>query len=225
MAKVLLVEDDPEYGVVVRDWLVHDKHTVELVTTGTAAIEFIELVPFELIILDWKLPDTSGADICAHYRRSGGKTPVLMLTGKSDIDDKLFGLDCGADDYLTKPVDLRELSARIRALLRRAPSYVDSVLTIGDVEVNQTTREVRKEGRLVHLLPKEYAVLEFMLRNRNRVFTADELIDRVWDCDSDVTSHSVRSCISRLRQKIDSTGKDSIIRTIYNGGYILGSDA
>ena len=219
MAKILLVEDDPEVCEVVTDWLVDEHYTVDVVNNGVEAIERLRFDKYDVLIFDWQLPDLTGIEICKKFRSKGGNTPVLMLTGKSEITDKETGLDAGADDYLTKPFHPRELSARVRALLRRSGDLKQNVLTCGDLELDPQGFKVTKGGKEVALLPKEFALLEFFLRHPNQVFSPEALLDRVWSAESEASPDTIRVHITKLRGKIDNEGQPSMIKTIHRQGY------
>lgn len=219
MAKILLVEDDPEVCEVVTDWLVDEHYTVDVVNNGAEAIERLRFDKYDVLIFDWQLPDLTGIEICKKFRSKGGNTPVLMLTGKSEITDKETGLDAGADDYLTKPFHPRELSARVRALLRRSGDLKQNVLSCGDLELDPQGFKVTKGGKEVALLPKEFALLEFFLRHPNQVFSPEALLDRVWSAESEASPDTIRVHITKLRGKIDTEGQPSNIKTIHRQGY------
>lgn len=219
MAKILVVDDDASTRDVVDDWLNHELHVVDAVADGKTALEFLTSYSYDIIVLDWGLPDVDGVSVLKKFRSLGGTTPVLMLTGKGEIEEKEQGLDSGADDYLTKPFDVKELSARIRALLRRAPLTKDNVLSMRDLTLNCTTRDVQRHGKPLKLFPKEFAVLEFLMRNPNQVFSSDALLERVWTADSEAGPETVRTCIRRLRKEIDVEGEDSLIETLHGVGY------
>ena len=221
MAKILLVEDDLEMCEVVSDWLTDEHYTVDVVNTGTDAVERLRFDKYDVLIFDWQLPDLTGIEVCKRFRSKGGKTPVLMLTGKSEIVDKETGLDAGADDYLTKPFHPRELSARVRALLRRSGEVKQNVLNCGDIELDPQGFKVTKAGQEVALLPKEFALLEFFLRHPNQVFSPEALLDRVWSAESEASPDTIRVHITKLRGKIDKEGQQSIIKTIHRQGYKL----
>jgi DNA-binding response OmpR family regulator len=221
MAKLLLVEDDLELCGMVEDWLTHEHYQVEVTNNGAEAQERLAVFEYDLVLLDVDLPGLSGIDVCKGFRAQGGKTPILMLTGKKTIDDKEAGLDSGADDYLTKPFHMKELSARVRAILRRSSGQTSNVLKAGSLELDPTSFRVTLNGQDVHLQRKEFALLEFLMRNPNRVFSADALLERVWASESDATGEAIRTCLKRLRQKIDEPEKESIIRTVHGVGYKL----
>jgi DNA-binding response OmpR family regulator len=224
LAKILLVEDDADLAETTQQWLVSEKNVVEVVYTGTDARERLRFYKYELIILDWELPGKSGLELLRDFRESGGKTPILFLTGRADIVDKETGLDSGADDYLTKPFSPRELAARIRALLRRSSESSDTVLQARDIRLDAKNCTVLKNGEPVHLTPRELALLEFFMRHAGTVFSAEALLDRVWHSESDASPDTVRAYITKLRSKIDKEGCESIIRTVYKLGYALEKD-
>jgi Response regulators consisting of a CheY-like receiver domain and a winged-helix DNA-binding domain len=221
MAKILIVEDDLAVCGVIESWLTFERHVVECAQTGEHALQLLAEFPYDAIILDWGLPDTSGIEVLREFRSKGGRTPVLLLTGKGSVREKEEGLDGGADDYLTKPFDVKELSARVRALLRRPSTYTTDVLTVGDLSLDQKTCEVTKGGEKLKLYPKDYALLEFFMRNPNVVFSSDALIDRVWKSDQGVASDTVRSTIKRLRKAIDTEGQPSPIENVHGVGYLF----
>lgn len=221
MAKVLIVEDDKQLSALVVDWLTGEKYTTEAVFKGTDGLERLKFYKYDVVILDWDLPGLSGVEVCRQFRDEGGTTPILMLTGKKEITEKAEGLDSGADDYLTKPFDVIELSARLRALLRRTNNVTKTVLTAGNLTLDPTSRKVTVCGNEVDLQPKEYSLLEFLLRHPNQPFNAEAIMDRVWTASSDAAPDTVRLHVMRLRNKIDEEGKESIIRTIHRVGYML----
>jgi DNA-binding response OmpR family regulator len=223
MAKILLVEDDRDLANLVVNILNVERHTVEAVTDGPEALGRLKMFKYELVILDWMLPGLSGMDICTEFRARGGNTPILMLTTKSLPEEKERALDGGADDYLTKPFHHKELTARIRALLRRPQTVSAKVLQIGDVVLDPKTMKVFKKNEEIHLLPKEFSLLELFLRYPNQVFSGDALLDRVWASESSASVDTVRTYIKTLRKKIDAKGGTSLIRTVHGVGYCLDS--
>ncbi len=224
MAKILLVEDYIPMCEAIEDWLSHETHTVETVNTGTEALDRMRVYKYDLIILDWMIPGMSGLDVCKEYRSRGGTTPILMMTGKGSVDDKETGLDTGADDYLVKPVDFKELSARVRALLRRASAQSSNVLSAGPLEIDLRTHRVLRDGHEIHLTPTELSLLEFFMRNPNQPFTAEALLERVWRSDAMTSLDTVRSYIRMLRKKIDDGRERSLISTVHGAGYRLDVD-
>ncbi len=221
MAKILVVEDSQDILDSIKEILEAEHHQVEAIKDGADALFMLKSYPYDLIVMDWQLPNKDGVDIVREYRREGGKTPILMLTGKAAIDDKEEGFDAGADDYLTKPFNGKELLARIRALLRRPPLTVSNILKGAGIELDPSCMLVVIDGKSIELLPKEFQVLEFLMRNPNRVFEQDAILNRVWPSDSEATSEALRSTIKRLRKKIDPNGE--IVRTVHGIGYVFRS--
>ena len=222
MAKILLIEDEPDISDLVTQWLKNEHHVVEAVHSGEDALDLLRIYTFDLLILDWMLPGLSGIEVCKSFRDKGGSTPILMLTAKRHVDEKEVGLDAGADDYLTKPFELKELSARIRALLRRPVNFRGTVLKVGPINMDTTTYKVTHDsGDEIQLLPKEFALLEFFMRHPNQVFSAEALLDRVWASESEASPETIRTYIKRLRKKIDEKGKPSMVSTVHGVGYKL----
>lgn len=221
MARILLVEDDPSMAERIEKWLSFEKHSVQIVEFGGDALQLLKGSPFDVVILDWELPDVSGIDVCKQYRARGGSAPVLLLTGKSSVDDKESGLDSGADDYLTKPFHPKELSARVRALLRRPAQVAGDVLRVGDLILDTSTFSVTRGGEAVELLPLEFALLEYFMRHPQMVLSLDNLLDRVWPPDSDSSIEAVRTYIKTLRKKLDRKGQPSYLENVHGVGYRL----
>ncbi len=219
MAKILIVEDELDLAYPVRDWLSKDQHIVELSENGLDALDKLRVYKFDLIVLDWMIPGLNGMEVCQRFRQAGGTTPILMLTAKSQIEDKEMGLDAGADDYLTKPFHLKELSARVRALLRRNIQSSDSVLKSGELKLDTLARKVTLAGKEIHLVPREYSLLEFFMRHPNQVFSAEALLERIWASDTMACSDTIRTYIKLLRKKLGGDGSDTVIRTIHGVGY------
>lgn len=221
MAKILIVEDDLTLAEYVKKWLESENHVVDHLNDGQEAISHLKVYDYDVVVLDVGLPGVSGIEVIRAYRQAGGKTPVIFLTGKDSIDDKMTGLDSGGDDYLTKPFNVKELSARVRALLRRTPEVNRDSLAYHDITMDTSTRTVKRGTRDVKLSAKEFALLEFLMRHPEQVFSAQALIDRVWTSYSDVSPESVRTYVTRLRSKIDDKDKPSIIQSLYGAGYKL----
>jgi DNA-binding response OmpR family regulator len=219
MANVLLVEDNQELARNVREWLEFNKYRVEWAADGADALQLLDASVFDLIILDWEIPTVQGVDVCRKFRTRGGSTPVLMLTGKDKVDEKVQALDAGADDYLTKPFHMNELAARLRALLRRGPVAADHKLKKGNIELDRDRHEVRCSGELIKLYPREYELLEFFMNNPNTVFSANDLLQSVWTLDADASETAVRTCIKTLRRKVTPEGAESPIETVHGVGY------
>jgi DNA-binding response OmpR family regulator len=219
MAKILLIEDDPSLTKMMNDWLALEHHSLESVGDGKEGFDRLQIYNYDLVIIDWQLPGMEGPDVVKSFRAAGGTLPILMLTGKSAVSDKEIGFDSGADDYLTKPFHMKELSARIRALLRRPSAMVSNILTIGRLSMDPVKHVLQRDGVEIKLLPKEFALLEFFMRHPNQVFNADALLNRVWSSESDATIDALTSCIKRLRKKVDLEGEGSCVKTVHGVGY------
>lgn len=220
MAKILLVEDDTLVGKMVRDWLSGQQHVVELVTVGDEAAARLKLYSYDLIVLDWDLPVQSGLDVCKQFRASGGTSPVLMLTANDTIDHKEEGLYSGADDYLTKPFALKELSARIAALLRRPAVFRASNMQVGKITLDSIQHKAFVDGIEIPLLPKEYALLELLLKHPNELFSTQAILEKIWSSESDTTASVIKAHVSRLRKKLEHVD-DPTITTVHGLGYRL----
>jgi two-component system phosphate regulon response regulator PhoB len=224
MGKILVVEDEADLAKLVRNWLERDKHLVEVIDNGLEALTHLQIDKFDVIILDLMLPEMSGMEVCRRYRQGKGKTPILMLTAKNSVEDKEAGLDAGADDYLTKPFNMKELAARVRALIRRASDHPNNMYTLRDIEIDASEYRVTKAGAEIHLLPKEFRLLEFLVRHPHQVFSAEDLLASVWESDTSALLDTVRGHIKRLRKKLDTPGETSIISTVYGIGYRIELD-
>lgn len=223
MPRILLVDDDRDLAHLVQEWLTSQSYTLDLAYDGTSGYEFVKSGQFDVIILDWDLPYLSGVEICKLYRAGGGKTPILILTGKRHIADKETDLDAGADDYLTKPFSMRELAARLRALQRRQPDLKETALKRGDIELILSEHRVLKRGVEVHLLPKDFEIFAVLMQHPTEVFSADALLVKVWGLAAEATTDAVRTSIKRIRQQLDDegAGDNSVIQNIRGVGYRL----
>jgi two-component system OmpR family response regulator len=219
MPKILIIEDDVDLAQKVRDWLEFEHNTVDVAHNGKDGMQMIESYQFELLILDWELPDMTGLDICRNFRARGGAAPILFLTGKGSVENKELGLDAGADDYLTKPFHVKELSARIRALMRRQAPPRPATLKLGNIEVDPNGHKVSMDGVPLQLLPREFALLEYLMRSPGQIFSSKTLLNAVWPSDSETTEDSVRTYIKTLRKKITPPGGTCPIQTIHGVGY------
>lgn len=221
MPKILVVDDNVDLADNIRQWLLMEQHSVDVCNDGLAGLEYLRAYQYDIIILDWTMPKMTGIEVLKQFRSLKGGTPVLMLTGRRSVDDKEEGLDAGADDYLTKPFEMRELSARIRALLRRPQAQPSNSLTVADVVLDREMRRVSKNGLELKLMPKDFAILELLMSYPNKVFSAETLIERIWSSESDASPEVVRKHINRIRTQIDTEGKASLIRTVHGVGYSL----
>lgn len=217
--RVLIVEDDPYTARLLRLQLEHRNVRTRCEHNGPSALKAAAEFDPEVIILDIMLPGMDGVGVLKELRRRGNRVPVVMLTARSTPLDKVHSLDLGADDYVTKPFNMEELEARIRALLRRVEG--DEVLRVGDLEVNTVTREVRRGQRKVDLTVREYELLEFMARNPRRALPRDLLLSRVWDQESGAETNVVDVYITYLRKKVDVPGEPRLIQTVRGVGYAL----
>jgi DNA-binding response OmpR family regulator len=219
MPRILLVEDDQDLAGNVVKWLSLERYSVEVAASGVEALELLKEIKYDFIILDWHLPEMSGIEVCKLFRSMGGTTPIVMLTGRSGIGDLETGLDSGADDFITKPFQPRELSARLRALSRRPAEMLDDQLKVGDLILHVHKYRVTKSGAEIELLPLEFSLLQFFMKHPGRVFGTEALLERVWPVNSEASPEAVRTVIKTLRRKIDAPGEQSIIRTIHGVGY------
>ncbi len=219
VAKILIVEDDVAISESLKAWLETELHRVDTVADGITAQEYLRTYEYDLVILDWQLPGREGIEVCREYRASGGDCYIIMLTGQSSPEHKESGLDTGADDYVTKPFDARELSARIRAMLRRPSVSNNNVVKVASISLDMKSHQASIEGQPLKLMPLEFSLLEFMVRHPKEVFSCDALLKRVWSADSDVGLESVYSCINRLRRKLKSSGNAHLIETVHGVGY------
>ncbi|HEY9787308.1 MAG TPA: response regulator transcription factor [Candidatus Obscuribacterales bacterium] len=220
MAKVLIVEDDTELADTISRYLQLENHTVEMVARGGDASHYLSVSEYDVIVLDLGLPDKDGIDVLREYRNKGGNGRVLILTGRGKIEQKERGLDSGADDYLTKPFHVKELCARVRALLRRGGDVSSNILKVAGLEMNTSTFSLTKSGTEVPLTRREFALLEFLMRHPEQVFSAEAILTRVWQSDSEASPDTIKVYINRLRSKL---GEDSqaCIKTVYGVGYKL----
>ncbi len=221
MPKILIVEDDKQVGSVLVDMLGCEHYLTDLAATLSDARHFLKVSSYDMILLDWELPDGSGVELCRDLRRNGDSIPILMLTGRSSTIDKATGLDIGADDYLTKPFELAELLARIRSLLRRIWRDKEERLKFGPLEMDVQTRQVFRNGQEVKLLRKEFDLLELFMRNSNLFFSTEMLLQRLWGADTDAGADAVFQCIRRLRRKLDEGEGPSIVHLEHGQGYCL----
>jgi DNA-binding response OmpR family regulator len=188
-------------------------------------IAWLAASDFDLILLDWNLPDGNGIEVLRNYRKKNGLAPILMLTAMSAIENKEVGFEAGADDYLTKPFNARELAARVEALLRRPRDIIEETLTIRHITLHCGSHKVFKHGEEVRLLPKEFALLEFLMRYSGQIFSSEQILERVWRSDSESLQETVRTTVNRLRNKIDVPGEPSIIENLRGIGYRINKPA
>lgn len=219
MSKLLLVEDDELLSNEMKSWLETEKHLVDVSGSGSVALDYLRISSYDLIILDWNLPDMTGIELMQKFRSKGKSTAVLMLTGMSSIENKVQGFESGADDYLTKPFHQKELLARIKALLRRPTSDIENIICSGNLKVNMNNYEVTRDDKNIRLSPREFNLLNVFLRHPNQILSSEFILSRVWPTDSEATADVVRKYVQKLRDKIDTKGGASRIRTVHGTGY------
>lgn len=219
--RLLLVEDDPRIARFVSRGLEEQSYAVDLVANGNDALYQVEINDYDLVILDVMIPGKDGFATCRSIRALGKRMPILMLTARDAVDDRITGLDSGADDYLTKPFEFGELLARLRALLRRPRELRPGRMIVGDLELDTASRTAKRGNRSIALTAKEYALLEFLARNANRVVGRSEIAEHVWDESFDPFSNLIEVYVNRLRRKLGDHDGKPILQTRRGSGYIL----
>ncbi len=224
--RILVVEDEHKIANSIKRGLEQESYATDIAYTGNDGFDLASTEPYDLIILDRLLPEMNGVEIAKKLRKQKIHTPILMLTAKGQINDKVEGLNAGADDYLTKPFAFEELLARVRALARRPAGSIGTSLSIEDLVLDTTTYEVKRGGKSIRLSSKEYALLQFLMRHANQTLTKDQIIGNVWDYEADVLPNTVEVYIGYLRNKIDKPfpGKPALIQTVRGFGYKVGSN-
>jgi DNA-binding response OmpR family regulator len=221
--RVLLVEDDPTLGDSVSAYLRRSGYAVDLATSGEQALGSLARAPYDAIVLDLGLPGVDGLHVCRRLRAAGRQTRVLMATARDAVEDRVLGLDSGADDYLVKPYALPELVARLRALLRRPADAVDVELRVADLALDTRARRARRGAREIELTTKEFAVLETLMRHPGAVLTRERISEHAWDANYDPASNVIDVYVARLRRKIDGPGEPPLLETVRGAGYRLRS--
>lgn len=221
MAKILVVEDDAALRDEIVSWLERDHYLVEQAASGRNAEALLASYGYDLVILDWELPEKSGIDILRQLRAKGATTPVLMLTGKSALTDRELGLDTGADDYLVKPFHFKEMMARVRAAIRRGAGLPSNLLRVGQISLDPQSKRCLIDQREIHLQPKEFALLEFFMRHPNETFDGTALLTRVWSAESEATTNTIKTYMYTLRKKLTANGVGGLIETVHGSGYRL----
>ncbi len=219
--RILIVEDEMKLGYAMKRALELQKYAVDFVTTGTQGLDLAVGEKFDLIILDIMLPEIDGLEVCKLIRVEGVHTPIILLTAKGQVSDKVTGLDVGADDYIVKPFSFEELFARIRALVRRPLQVNNTVLMVKDLTLNPTTFAVKRGEHVINLSIKEYSLLEYLLRNKNAVLTREQIVAHVWNYDADVLPSTVEVHMKHLRDKIDTPFETQLIKTVRGRGYTI----
>jgi len=223
--RILLVEDDVSVSSFVRRGLVQEGFSVDVSPDGRDAFHRALEEPYDVIVLDILIPFMDGMEVLAQIRKHGSRVPVLILSAKDCVEDRVRGLDCGADDYLVKPFSFAELTARIRALLRRGTDQGQAVVQVEDLEIDLAAHKVTRNGTRIVLTPKEFSLLEYLVRNRGNVLTRTMIAEHVWDQHFDSFSNVIDVYIRYLRAKVDDMSAKKLIHTIRGVGYVLATEA
>jgi two-component system, OmpR family, manganese sensing response regulator len=224
VAKILLVDDDVQLVSQLEQFLKNANHAVDFCGDGQDAMQLIALSTYDLLILDWSLPGMSGPEICTQYRSRGGQAAVLFLTGRDDIESLEKALQLGADDYVSKPFDIRELNARVNALLRRRTAQFVAQVSVGGVTLDQERKLITSDDTSfpsVRLRSKECILLDLLMRHPGKIFSAQELLEKGWATDADASTDSVRTWMGLLRQKLAEIGKQDLVKTVWGSGYTI----
>ena len=219
--RILVVDDEPEVSDFLARVLREASWAPDIVATGEAALLALGSTEYDLVVLDIGLPGIDGLEVCRRLRARGDRTPVLALTARQAVNDRVRGLDAGADDYLAKPFAVNELLARLRALSRRPASSLEPVLRLADLELDPAARSVSRGGAPLVLTAREYALLEYLLRNARRVVTRAQILEHVWDDNFDPVANAVDVLVGRVRRKIDREGSLPLLHTVRGAGYVL----
>jgi DNA-binding response OmpR family regulator len=222
--RILLIEDEPKVSALVKRGLIAERYAVDITADGREGLEYTEAYPYDLILLDLMLPSLSGVEVLQRIRRNNQYVPILVLTARDSIDDKVKLFEIGADDYLTKPFAFAELLVRVKALLRRGPVNRSSTLRIGDLELDRLTQQVKRLGKRIELTAKEYSLLEYLMQNPDRVLSRNMIIEHVWDQSFDGITNIVDVYVRHLRSKIDEGTDHKMIRTVRGTGYMIRSE-
>jgi two-component system copper resistance phosphate regulon response regulator CusR len=223
--RILMVEDEPKVSDFVKRGLIAERYAVDISADGREGLELAEAYPYDLIILDLMLPRLDGAELLQRIRRRNACVPVLVLTARDTVADKVRLFDSGADDYLTKPFAFAELLVRTKALLRRGPVNRSSTLTLGDVELDRLTQQVKRAGKRIELTAKEYSLLEYLMQNPGRVLSRNMIIEHVWDQSFDGVTNIVDVYVRHLRSKVDDPHDNKLIRTVRGSGYMIRAES
>jgi len=217
--RILIVEDEKDLAENIKKGLTEEGFAVDIAPDGEEGKYMIESEPYDLVILDLMLPKLDGMSLCNEIRGDGIKVPILMLTAKSEVGNKIEGLNSGADDYLTKPFDFTELKARLHALLRRGSTNELPILEINDLKLNPSKHEAFRNETKLELTPKEFSILELLLKNKEKVVTRTQILEHVWDYNFESMSNLVDVLIGTLRKKVDTKGQKKLIHTVYGIGF------
>ena len=219
--RLLIVEDEVHLQKIIKKRLIKEGYSVDACGNGKEALDYLAVLPYDAVILDVMLPGMSGMDVLKKMRREGSAVPVMFLTAKDEIEDRVEGLNCGADDYLVKPFAFEELLARIRVMLRRSTDTPTDELALADLRVDVGKHTVSRAGSRVELSAKEFAVLEYLMRNQGRVLSREQIEQHVWDCGYEGGSNMVDVYIRYLRKKLDEGYEKKLIHTVRGAGYVV----
>ena len=220
--RVLLAEDDKRLGKLIQYMLEQNDIQVEWVTNGSDIYEYAKYTDYDILILDWMMPGETGVDACSRLRKDGYEKAILMLTARDSVEDRVTGLDAGADDYLVKPFEFAELLARLRALGRRSTQKIQQdVIEVGEFSLNRTSKVLKKKDQVIQLSPREVQIFDLLAQNIGIVVPRDIILDRIWGLESDVSSNNIDSYMKILRKKLDLGDGETAIRTVRGVGYKL----
>ena len=222
--RILVVEDEPAAAAVLAKGLREHSYAVDIAADGAAALEQVGAADYDVVILDVLLPRINGLELCRRLREFGATVPILMLTARGGLEQRVEGLDAGADDYLSKPYHFPELLARVRALLRRGPALANAELSVADLSVDTRSQSAKRHGRAVQLTTKEFALLEYLMRRQGHVVSRNDIAEHVWDDGFDSESNLIEVYIQRLRRKIDDGHELKLIQTRRGAGYTLAAE-
>ncbi|HNW44331.1 MAG TPA: response regulator transcription factor [Elusimicrobiales bacterium] len=222
--RVLIAEDEKKIAEFIKRGLREEGYAADIAPTGHDALTLAEENPYDLLLLDVMLPGLDGVEVCSRLRAAGFTAPIMMLTAKDRVEDKVKGLDSGANDYLTKPFAFEELLARVRALLRAKPSEASNILRAGDIELNLPAHKALRSGKELDLSAKEFSLLEYLVRNKDRIVTRTMIAEHVWDINFDTGTNVIDVYINYLRRKLEKNPAKKIIRTVRGKGYLLKSE-
>lgn len=220
--RVLLAEDDQRLGKLIKYMLEQNHIQVEWVTDGNDIYDYAQYTEYDILVLDWMMPGESGVDACRRLRKDGYERAILMLTARDSVEDRVTGLDAGADDYLVKPFEFVELLARLRALGRRSTQKIQQdVVEVGGFTLNRTAKVLKKDGQVIQLSPREFQIFDLLAQNLGIVVPRDIILDRIWGLESDVSSNNIDSYMKILRKKLDTGDGSTVIKTVRGVGYKL----
>jgi len=222
--RILVVEDEAKIANLLKRGLMEEAYEVDLALDGKEGLEAALAAPYDLIVLDIGLPEMDGMDVCRALRAKGRLTPIIFLTARDSVHDKVLGLDLGADDYLTKPFAFEEFLARVRSLLRKAQQKADTRMRIADLVLDTKTRKVERAGRPIDLSTKEFALLQYLMENTGVVLSRMDICEKVWDIHFDTTTNVIDVHINRLRKKVDHDWPVKLIQTVRGAGYTIGEE-